>query len=177
MGLNQVSPGRQPPDDFNVVIEISMGSDPVKYEVDKASGALFVDRFMPTGMSYPCNYGYIPGTLSHDGDAVDVLVVAPFPVIPGAVVRCRAIGVLEMVDEAGGDKKVLAVPVSEVCALYDAWTGIGDAPASLLAQIKHFFTHYKDLEEGKWAKVGEWQGLAEAKLEIMDGVAACAAKI
>src|SRR5690606_22793937 len=166
MSLSNVDAGSKLPDEFNVVIEIPMAADPVKYEVDKESGALFVDRFMTTAMHYPCNYGYVPGTLSDDGDPVDVLVYAPFPVQPGAVVRCRALGVLEMEDEAGGDAKVLAVPVAKLLPNYAHLNTYEDIPELDLKRIQHFFEHYKDLENGKWVKVKGWAGVAEAHAEI-----------
>ncbi|QBE62253.1 inorganic diphosphatase [Pseudoduganella lutea] len=172
MSLNKVSAGRDVPNDFNVIIEIPMNADPIKYEVDKESGAIFVDRFMGTAMHYPCNYGYVPNTLSADGDPVDVLVITPFPLIPGVVVRCRAIGVLKMTDEAGQDAKVLAVPVDKVLPIYKHWQKPEDLQDLRLQQIQHFFEHYKDLEPGKWVKVDGWAGPEEAKEEILSGVAA-----
>ncbi|MBB3223959.1 inorganic diphosphatase [Pseudoduganella umbonata] len=172
MSLNKVSAGRDVPNDFNVIIEIPMNADPIKYEVDKESGAIFVDRFMGTAMHYPCNYGYVPNTLSADGDPVDVLVITPFPLIPGVVVRCRAIGVLKMTDEAGQDAKVLAVPVDKVLPIYKHWQKPEDLQDLRLQQIQHFFEHYKDLEPGKWVKVEGWAGPEEAKQEILSGVAA-----
>lgn len=170
MSLNQVSAGRDVPNDFNVIIEIPMNADPIKYEVDKDSGAIFVDRFMSTAMHYPCNYGYVPQTLSDDGDPVDVLVVTPFPLLPGVVIRCRAIGMLKMSDEAGGDAKVLAVPVDKLSPIYKSWQKPEDVNELLLQQIQHFFEHYKDLEKGKWVKVEAWVGPDEAKAEITNGV-------
>lgn len=170
MSLDKVSPGRDVPHDINVIIEIPSHSDPVKYEVDKESGALFVDRFMSTAMFYPCNYGYIPHTLSEDGDPVDVLVVTPLPLISGSVIRCRPLGVLNMSDEAGIDAKLIAVPVDKLSPLYRDCKGTADLPPSLLAQIAHFFEHYKDLESGKWVKVEGWAGVDEAKAEIISSV-------
>ncbi|MGK5011936.1 inorganic diphosphatase [Janthinobacterium sp. MDB2-8] len=172
MSLNKVSSGRDLPNDFNVIIEIPMNADPIKYEVDKESGAIFVDRFMGTAMHYPCNYGYVPNTLSPDGDPVDVLVITPFPLIPGVVVRCRPIGVLKMTDEAGEDAKVLAVPVDKVLSIYSHWQKPEDLNELRLRQIQHFFEHYKDLEKGKWVKIDGWYGPDVAKEEIMNGVAA-----
>jgi inorganic pyrophosphatase len=171
MSLNKVPSGRDVPNDFNVIIEIPMNADPIKYEVDKESGAIFVDRFMGTAMHYPCNYGYVPNTLSDDGDPCDVLVITPFPLIPGVVVRCRAIGVLKMTDEAGEDAKVLAVPVDKVLPIYKHWQKPEDLQDLRLQQIQHFFEHYKDLEPGKWVKVQGWFGPEEAKQEILNGVA------
>jgi inorganic pyrophosphatase len=170
MNLDRVGPGKDIPNDFNVIIEIPSHSDPVKYEVDKETGAMFVDRFMMTAMHYPCNYGYIPKTLSEDGDPVDVLVVTPIPLISGSVIRCRAVGVLKMADEAGQDAKVIAVPIDKLCKLYRKVKTPEDLPELLLAQIKHFFEHYKDLEEGKWVKVEGWEGNSAAEAEIKSSV-------
>jgi len=170
MSLNRVSSGRNLPDDFNVVIEIPAHGEPIKYEVDKESGAMFVDRFMSTAMHYPCNYGYIPHTLSEDGDPVDVLVITPIPLITGVVVRCRPIGMLKMTDEAGIDAKLLAVPVDKLCSLYSNVSRPEDVQPWLLAQISHFFEHYKDLEKGKWVKVEGWVGVDDARAEILAGV-------
>ena len=170
MALMNVRSGDDIPDNFNVIIEIPMQGDPVKYEVDKESGAIFVDRFMGTAMQYPCNYGYIPHTLSEDGDPVDVLVQTPVPLIPGVVVRCRPLGMLMMEDEAGPDAKVLAVPVNKVCGLYSHLKDYNDVSAWRLSMISHFFEHYKDLDKGKWVKIKGWAGLEEAKLEIVSGV-------
>jgi inorganic pyrophosphatase len=172
MSLNNVNAGRDVPNDFNVVIEIPMNGDPVKYEVDKESGAIFVDRFMGTAMHYPCNYGYVPNTIADDGDPCDVLVITPFPLIPGVVVRCRALGVLQMTDEAGGDAKILAVPVEKLAPLYANIKTHEDVPELTLRQIQHFFEHYKDLEKGKWVKVEGWAGPDAAKEEIVNGVKA-----
>ena len=170
MSLNRVSSGRNLPDDFNVIIEIPAHGEPIKYEVDKESGAMFVDRFMSTAMHYPCNYGYIPHTLSEDGDPVDVLVITPIPLITGVVVRCRPIGMLKMTDEAGVDAKLLAVPVDKLCGLYKGVNKPEDIQSLLLAQISHFFEHYKDLEAGKWVKVEGWVGIDDARVEILAGV-------
>ena len=170
MNLDQVSAGKSVPDDINVVIEIPMRGEPVKYEVDKDSGAIMVDRFMATAMHYPCNYGYVPHTLCGDGDPVDVLVITPLALIPGAVIRCRPIGVLEMTDESGEDAKILAVPVSKLTKIYDNVKGPEDVQPLLLDQIRHFFEHYKDLEPGKWVKVQGWKGADAAKAEILRSV-------
>ncbi len=170
MSLNQVPAGKDLPNDFNVVIEIPMNGAPIKYEVDKDSGAIFVDRFMSTAMHYPCNYGYIPQTLSEDGDPVDVLVITPFPLMPGVVVRCRTLGMLRMSDEAGFDAKLVAVPVEKLSSMYKSVKSVQDLPTLILAQIAHFFEHYKDLEPGKWVKVENWTDVEEAKAEIMAGV-------
>ena len=141
MSLDNVSPGKKLPESFNVIIEISMNADPIKYEVDKESGAIFVDRFMGTAMHYPCNYGYIPRTIAGDGDPVDVLVITPFPVIPGVVVRCRALGVLKMKDEAGDDAKLLAVPEDKILPIYSHWKQASDINPMRLNAIQHFFEH------------------------------------
>ena len=170
MNLDRVDSGRDVPNDVNVVIEIPMNGDPIKFELDKATGALFVDRFMSTCMHYPCNYGYIPHTLSDDGDPVDVLVVTPFPLIPGVVVRCRPIGMLKMTDEAGGDEKLLAVPIDKLTPIYRKVQSPRDLPELTMNQISHFFEHYKDLEAGKWVKIQGWVGPEEAKKAIIDGI-------
>jgi len=171
MNLDRVTSGKDVPNDVNVIIEIPSHSDPVKYEVDKETGAMFVDRFMNTAMHYPCNYGYVPHTLSEDGDPVDVLVVTPVPLISGSVIRCRPIAVLTMTDEAGPDSKILAVPIDKLCTLYRKVKGPEDMPEQLLAQIAHFFEHYKDLEPNKWVKVEGWSDAAAAKDEIMASLA------
>jgi inorganic pyrophosphatase len=176
MSLDKVTPGKNVPEAFNVVIEISMNADPVKYEVDKESGAIFVDRFMTTAMHYPTNYGYVPQTIAGDGDPVDVLVMTPFPLPPGVVVPCRAIGILRMTDEAGEDGKVLAVPTDKILPLYTQLKKPEDVSPMLLNSISHFFEHYKDLEKGKWVKVQGWDGPEAAKKEITDGIAAYAKK-
>jgi inorganic pyrophosphatase len=170
MSFDRIPAGRDLPNDFNVVIEIPMNADPIKYEVDKESGTLYVDRFLGTAMQYPCNYGYIPNTISDDGDPVDVLVITPFPLVHGVVVRCRPIGVLKMTDEAGGDAKLLAVPIDKILSWYKHWHEPKHVQPERLEQIRHFFQHYKDLEKGKWAKVDGWGGSDEARKEIMAGV-------
>ena len=170
MGLSLVNSGENVPLDINVIIEIPAHSEPIKYEVDKKTGALFVDRFLSTCMHYPCDYGYIPKTLSSDGDPVDVLVITPTPVNRGSVLRCRPIGMLKMEDEAGHDQKILAVPISSVTSLYDNVQKPEDLPPLLLKQISHFFTHYKDLEIGKWVKLDGWAGKDEAEKEILESV-------
>ncbi len=166
MNLDRVSSGKNVPEEINVIIEIPAHSDPVKYEVDKATGAMFVDRFMNTAMHYPCNYGYIPNTLSEDGDPVDVMVITPMPLISGSVIRCRPVAMLRMTDEGGPDVKVLAVPVNKLTDLYSQMQGPDDVPRQLLAQISHFFEHYKDLEPGKWVRVEGWEEGDAAKQEI-----------
>ena len=170
MILDRVSSGNNVPNDINVIIEIPSHSDPVKYEVDKDTGAMFVDRFMGTAMHYPCNYGYIPRTLSDDGDPSDVLVVTPVPVISGSVVRVRPVGMLEMTDEAGGDAKILAVPIDKLSSMYAGINTVRDLPKPLLDTIAHFFDHYKDLEPGKWVKIEGWVDAEEAKREILKSV-------
>jgi inorganic pyrophosphatase len=170
MSLNSVPTGKNPPEEVNVIIEIPQGGEPIKYEVDKDSGALFVDRILGTSMRYPCNYGYVPHTLCGDGDPVDVLVVMPFPLQAGCVVKCRPIGVLKMSDEAGQDAKLLAVPVTKTTSLYANIQSYKDLPEILIKQIAHFFEHYKDLETGKWVKVEGWGDAEEAKREILDSI-------
>ncbi len=172
MSLHNVTHGANAPNEFNVIIEIPMNADPIKYEVDHESGALFVDRFMSTAMHYPCNYGYIPNTLSDDGDPVDVLVITPVPLIPGVVVTCRAVGMMKMEDEAGGDNKLLAVPIDKVLSIYSHWRKPEDLNPLRIKTIQHFFEHYKDLEEGKWVKVLGWVGPEGAHEEILAGIAA-----
>ena len=175
MSLDRVTPGAKAPEQFNVIIEIPMNADPIKYEVDKESGAMFVDRFMSTAMHYPCNYGYIPNTLSDDGDPVDVLVITPVPLIPGVVVTCRALGMLRMEDEAGGDNKLLAVPIDKILSIYSQWQKPADLNPLRLKTIQHFFEHYKDLEEGKWVSVKGWEGPESAMAEVTQGIKAYAA--
>lgn len=170
MILDRVETGKSVPEDINVIVEIPRHGDPVKYEVDKKTGAMFVDRFMATAMHYPTNYGYVPHTLSEDGDPVDVLVVTPLPLIPGSVVRCRPVGMLEMEDESGIDAKVLAVPVDALTTIYHHVATYRDLPKELLDRIAHFFEHYKDLEPGKWVKVQGWVGPEQAKQEITSSV-------
>lgn len=162
MDISKISIGDNAPHDVNVIIEVPIGSDPIKYEMDKESGAIFVDRFLHTAMHYPCNYGFIPHTLSDDGDPADVLVIGRRPIHPGAVISVRPIGVLMMQDEAGGDEKILAVPSSKLHPFYDDVQSYKDIPQILLYQIEHFFSHYKDLEKGKWVKVLGWEGKEKA---------------
>ncbi len=170
MSLNAVPSGKDIPHEFNVIIEIPAHSDPVKYEVDKESGALFVDRFMATCMHYPCNYGYVPHTLSEDGDPVDVLVPTPFPLLGGSVITCRPIGVLNMTDESGKDAKVIALPRSKMTPIYKEIHDVEHLPALLKQQIEHFFKHYKDLEENKWVEIDGWGDIDQAKQEIQSSV-------
>jgi len=170
MNLDRVTAGLSVPDDVNVIVEIPMHAEPIKYEVDKGTGAVFVDRFMSTAMHYPCNYGYIPRTLSGDGDPVDVLVLSPVPLITGVVVRCRPVGMLRMKDEAGDDTKILAVPIDKLTPLYRSVRSYRDVPQSTLAQFAHFFEHYKDLEPNKWVKLVGWVGVREARADILTSV-------
>lgn len=167
MVFDLIPVGSNVPDDIYVIIEISANSDPVKYEINKDNGLLFVDRFISTTMFYPCNYGYINNTLSLDGDPVDVLVKTPYPIKPNSVILCRPVGMLKMIDESGTDIKVVAVPHTAVCKDYDSIQDIDDVPQLLRTQIKHFFEHYKDLEDGKWANIQSWENAASAKEEIV----------
>src|SRR5690554_2948052 len=171
MSFDQIPSGKNLPDDINVIIEIPMNGEPVKYEVDKDSGALFVDRMLGTSMHYPCNYGYVPHTLCGDGDPVDVLVLMPLALMPGSVIRCRPIDVLKMTDESGEDAKVLAVPVDKVTTLYSKVKSVADVPEITLKAIEHFFEHYKDLEAGKWVKIDGWEDVEAARAEISDSAA------
>lgn len=170
MSLNLVNRGKAVPEEINVIIEIPAHSQPIKYEVDKDSGALFVDRFIATYMRYPCNYGYLPHTLSEDGDPVDVLVVTPMPVNHGCVIAVRPVGMLKMQDESGVDMKILAVPVAKLTPQYDHIHDIEDVPELLKEQIVHFFEHYKDLEPGKWVKLEGWLPKSDAQAEILQGI-------
>jgi len=168
--LKNIKPGSNAPEDINVVIEIPAYSEPVKYEFDKDSDMLIVDRFMSTCMQYPCNYGFIPNTLSEDGDPVDVLVPTPVPLVHGAVIKCRPVGVLKMSDESGIDAKIIAVPVDKLTKIYSHVKDIDDLPELLLNQIKHFFEHYKELEPNKWVKVDGWEGVQSAKDEVVASI-------
>lgn len=170
MDISKIAIGANPPEDVNVIIEVPMGSEPIKYELDKDSGAVFVDRFLHTAMTYPCNYGFIPHTLSQDGDPVDVLVVGRRPLMPGCVVGARPIGVLLMEDDKGPDEKILAVPAHRLHPFFDEVEEYTDLPEILRDQIKHFFEHYKDLEKGKWVKVQGWAGKAKATALIQEGI-------
>ncbi len=170
MNPERIPPGKNVPNDINVIIEIAAESDPIKYEIDKSSGALFVDRFVATGMRYPCNYGYIPGTLAEDGDPADALVVAPFPILPGAVVRVRPIGILKMEDESGIDGKILTVPVDKLSSRYKNVKSKDDLDEMIVAQIEHFFEHYKKLEPGKWVKIERWENADSACKEILASI-------
>ncbi len=166
MNLDKVKAGKNLPEEINVIIEIPSHSDPVKYEIDKDTGALFVDRFMNTAMYYPCNYGYVPHTLADDGDPVDVLVLTQYALISGSVIACRPVGMLRMTDEKGADSKVLAVPNDKLSSYYRNVKSPDDVPTSLLNTIEHFFRHYKDLEDGKWVKVEGWEDADAAYQEI-----------
>ncbi|MGH1441194.1 MAG: inorganic diphosphatase [Cellvibrionaceae bacterium] len=170
MSLNLVPAGKNVPDEINVIIEIPLNGEPVKYEVDKDTGALFVDRILGTSMHYPCNYGYINNTLCGDGDPADVMVITRFGLTPGSVVRCRPVGVLKMTDESGEDAKILAVPTEKISQMNKKIQKLDDVPELLLKRISHFFEHYKDLEEGKWVKIEGWEDEAAAKKEIIDAV-------
>jgi inorganic pyrophosphatase len=170
MDLSKISAGQNPPSDINVLIEIPAGGPPVKYEIDKASGALFVDRFLHTAMFYPGNYGFVPHTLSEDGDPADVLVISAVPVIAGAVVRCRPVGALIMQDQAGPDEKIIAVPVDALHPFHTGVRSYRDLPEILLQQIAHFFEHYKDLEPDKWTRIGAWVDADAAERLISDAI-------
>ncbi|MCG7871509.1 MAG: inorganic diphosphatase [Candidatus Thiodiazotropha lotti] len=170
MNLDRVSSGKSIPDEINVIIEIPSNADPVKYEVDKETGAMFVDRILRTAMHYPANYGYIPHTLSDDGDPCDVMVPTAFPLIPGSVIRCRPVAVLKMTDESGDDAKVVAVPVDDVSSRWTHVKSYQDMPEELMERIAHFFEHYKDLDEGKWVRVSGWEGAEAAKEEVSNSV-------
>ena len=170
MDINKISIGVNPPWDVNIIIEVPAGTEPVKYEMDKESGALFVDRIMHTSMRYPCNYGFIPHTLADDGDPADVLLANRTPIMPGAVVRCRPLGVLIMEDEAGMDEKILMVPVDQLHPFYSGVESYDELPEIFLDQIAHFFQHYKDLEKGKWVKIKSFEGAKKAKELIQEGI-------
>jgi inorganic pyrophosphatase len=170
MNLDRVDPGFNVPKEINVIIEIPALGQPVKYELDKATGAMMVDRFMTTTMFYPCNYGYVPQTLSEDGDPVDVLVITPCPLLTGTVITCRPVGVLNMIDEKGPDAKLLAVPLRSQSDAYHTIKSVNDVFPPLLASIQHFFEHYKDLEEGKWVRVNGWSGVEKAQQEILESI-------
>ncbi len=172
MSYDAIPPGKEIPDDIYVAIEIPANSSPIKYEIDKESSAVFVDRFMATPMFYPANYGYVPNTLSDDGDPLDVLVVTPYPVVPGSVIRARPVGILNMSDEAGQDAKILAVPHDKLTTLYKDVKNYTDLPELLIKQIEHFFENYKDLEAGKWVKVDSWSDAEAARAEIVKSVEA-----
>ena len=170
MNLNAVPIGKNPPEDINVVIEVPIGGEPIKYEMDKASGALWVDRFLYTSMRYPGNYGFIPHTLSNDGDPCDVIVANTRAIVPGAVMYCRVVGVLLMEDEQGGDEKLLAVPSPKLTQRYANVNNYLDLPAITIQQIEHFFAHYKDLEPNKWVRITRWGDAAEARALVIEGI-------
>ena len=170
MSVHLLTPANHVPDDINVVIEIPAHSSSIKYELDKASGMLAVDRFMPTAMHYPANYGFVPNTLSDDGDPADVLVITPFPLQPGCIIRSRAVGMLRMTDEAGKDAKILALPIDKVCPQFKHIKCLEDVSPVLLDAIIHFFENYKGLEEGKWVKIDGWEGVDSAITEINQSI-------
>jgi inorganic pyrophosphatase len=170
MNIDAIAVGNHPPEDVNVIVEVPIGGEPIKYELDKAAGTLVVDRFLHTPMRYPGNYGFVPHTLSDDGDPIDVLVANTRPIVPGAVINVRPIGVLKMEDDGGGDEKIIAVPVPRLTKRYQDVHNYTDLPAITREQIQHFFEHYKDLEPGKWVMVDGWSGLDDARAEIIAGV-------
>ncbi|MBL8706978.1 MAG: inorganic diphosphatase [Rhodospirillales bacterium] len=176
MRLDAIAIGNNPPEDVNVVIEVPIGGEPIKYELDKAAGTLVVDRFLYTAMRYPGNYGFVPHTLSDDGDPIDVLVANTRPIIPGAIINVRPIGVLKMEDDAGGDEKIIAVPAPKLTQRYAHVMNYSDLPAITLQQIQHFFEHYKDLEPGKWVKVIGWGDAGEARKLIAEAIVRAEAK-
>ncbi|HEY4544979.1 MAG TPA: inorganic diphosphatase [Pedomonas sp.] len=177
MDIRYIPVGKNPPEEINVVIEIPAGGAPVKYEIDKKSGALFVDRFVNTAMVYPANYGFVPHTLSDDGDPVDVLVLTDIPVVAGCVIPARPIGILHMEDEAGNDEKILAVPIAKLNPVYANVQSHDELPPILLERIAHFFQHYKDLEKGKWVKIVKWDGPEAARKAIVEGVERAGGKL
>ena len=168
--LKNIKPGHNAPEDINVFIEIPAYNEPVKYEYNKHIGMFFVDRFISTTMQYPCNYGFIPNTLSEDGDPIDVLVFSQVALRPGVIINCRPVGVLKMTDESGVDAKVLSVPTDKLTKVYTEIRNVGDLPAPLCQQIKHFFEHYKDLESGKWVKVDGFESVDVAKIDIKNSI-------
>ncbi|MBV1705724.1 MAG: inorganic diphosphatase [Hyphomicrobiales bacterium] len=170
MNLEAVSIGKNPPHDVNVIIEVPIGGEPIKYEMDKDSGALMVDRFLYTAMRYPGNYGFIPHTLSEDGDPCDVIIANTRAIVPGAIMSCRIVGVMLMEDEAGGDEKLIAVPSAKLTKRYENVQNFTDLPSITLKQIEHFFEHYKDLEPGKWVKISRWGDAAEAQQLVIKGI-------
>ena len=170
MNIDLIPCGDEPPYNLNVIIEVPVGGEPVKYEFDKTSGALFVDRILHTPMRYPANYGFVPHTLSPDGDPLDALVVARSPFVPGCVVRVRPIAVLMLEDEAGGDEKLLTVPVDQTFPYYSNVEEMGDLPEIVMRQIEHFFTHYKDLEDKKWVRVGHWENADYARRIVLEAI-------
>ena len=176
MRIDAISIGNNPPEDINVIVEVPVGGHPIKYEMDKEAGTLVVDRFLYTPMTYPGNYGFVPHTLSEDGDPIDVLVANTRPIVPGAVINVRPVGVLKMQDEAGGDEKVLAVPVPKLTKRYEHVKEYTDLPVITLQQVQHFFEHYKDLEPGKWVKILRWGDADDARRLIREGIERAAKK-
>jgi inorganic pyrophosphatase len=170
MRIDAITIGDNPPDDVNVIIEVPLGGQPIKYELDKEAGTLVVDRFLYTPMAYPGNYGFVPHTLSEDGDPIDVLVVNTRELVPACVINVRPVGVLIMEDNAGQDEKIIAVPSHALTQRYDHVSNYSDLPEITMQQIEHFFEHYKDLEPGKWVKIGDWHGADEAKKMIVDAI-------
>jgi inorganic pyrophosphatase len=170
MRIDAIAIGNNPPEDINVIIEVSIGGEPIKYEMDKDAGTLVVDRFLYTPMRYPGNYGFVPHTLSEDGDPIDVLVANTRPIIPGAVINVRPIGVFQMQDDKGSDEKIIAVPTHKLTKRYDGIETYKDMPSISLEQIQHFFEHYKDLEPGKWVKVIGWADTVDAKRYIVEAI-------
>jgi len=174
MRIDAIAVGADPPQDVNVIVEVPIGGEPIKYELDKAAGTLVVDRFLHTPMRYPGNYGFVPHTLSADGDPIDALVANTRPIVPGAVINVRPIGVLKMVDDAGRDEKILAVPTPKLTKRYEHVTNYTDLPRITLEQVQHFFEHYKDLEPGKWVKMGGWGDAEEARQLLREAIARAA---
>ena len=170
MRIDAIAIGKNPPEDVNVIIEVANGGEPIKYEMDKAAGTLVVDRFLYTPMRYPGNYGFVPHTLSEDGDPIDVLVASTRPIIPGAVINVRPVGVLKMIDDGGGDEKIIAVPSPKLTQRYVNVHNYTDLPSITVEQIQHFFEHYKDLEPGKWVKVQGWGDAVEARRLIIEAI-------
>ena len=170
MRIEAIAIGKNPPDDINVIVEVPLGGQPIKYEMDKDAGVLVVDRFLYTPMMYPGNYGFVPHTLSEDGDPIDVLVCNTRPLVPGCVINVRPIGVLVMEDDGGKDEKILAVPTHKLTKRYDGVANYDDLPEITLKQIEHFFEHYKDLEPGKWVKIGGWQDAEAARNMIVEAI-------
>ncbi|MBX9698430.1 MAG: inorganic diphosphatase [Acetobacteraceae bacterium] len=177
MRIDAIAIGINPPEDVNVIVEVAIGGEPIKYEMDKEAGTLVVDRFLYTPMRYPGNYGFVPHTLSEDGDPIDVLIANTRPIVPGAVINVRPVGVFKMVDNAGGDEKIIAVPVPRLTRRYEHVTNYTQLPPITLEQIQHFFEHYKDLEPGKWVKVQGWGDAEEAKRLIGEAIARHGAKV
>jgi len=170
MDISKISVGKNPPESLNVIIEVAAGGEPVKYEFDKEAGALFVDRILHTPMRYPANYGFVPHTLSPDGDPLDALVISLWPFVPGSVVRARPIAVLNLEDEAGGDEKLLCVPDDKTFPYYSNVKEKEDLPAIIAQQVEHFFTHYKDLEKTKWVRVGDWGNAEAARTIVLEAI-------